>query len=594
MYNNQGYAQQPYAQQQQQQQGYAQQPYGSQSVQYGTVTGQGAPYQQGGSGLPVAAPLNVKCENEPYADNAPHETGSQPPPPPPKYKDIPFAVLFVVHFFVILIVAFTKGVKNMNAKSDYSADFEVSSTTPSSDNQSMAKGGSTALGGIVVVLFVAIGLAYGALHLSIKLGATLISFVARAMIAMFCLCAVVNFASGNAFGGVIFLLLAAFQACWYRAVQSRIPFAGANLSLASRAVSRFPALFAVTGGALLLSFLWMLVWCVALIGVAAPKSNADNVIETPAGTFQPGLCTDVAFDDDICKAASNCCSCASSDGATTMLLQGGACDAYYGGSGSALNGGLYFLMLISLYWGGSVISNVVHCVVAGTVSAWWFQGNDVGRTPVFDSFSRAVSYSFGSICFGSLIVAVLKAIKQVLKEAQRNKNAQLLMCCIMCILNMIESMLEFFNRYAYCYVAIYGYDFRKAGKSVFDLFHRLGWTAIINDSLIDDTLNWMALGCGAITATIGYLYGLSASLTGGWLVVLSLTGFLFGWAMCDVTMSVVSSAVATIFVCWAEAPAAFMQVHPDEAKMLNDAWMSFHGPVYAACGHAKYANAQSV
>lgn len=38
-----------------------------------------------------------------------------------------------------------------------------------------------------------------------------------------------------------------------------------------------------------------------------------------------------------------------------------------------------------------------------------------------------------------------------------------------CFLGWIERMIQFFNAYAFCYVAIYGKDFRSAGHDVWDL-----------------------------------------------------------------------------------------------------------------------------
>merc|ERR1719445_832375 len=79
---------------------------------------------------------------------------------------------------------------------------------------------------------------------------------------------------------------------------------------------------------------------------------------------------------------------------------------------------LYFILLVSLYWTAEVVKNVGHVTTAGTVASWWFMPHS--PSPTASAFKRAVTTSFGSICLGSLIVAVLKAIRQIIRNAQQN------------------------------------------------------------------------------------------------------------------------------------------------------------------------------
>ena len=53
-----------------------------------------------------------------------------------------------------------------------------------------------------------------------------------------------------------------------------------------------------------------------------------------------------------------------------------------------------------------VIRNVVHCTTAGTVASWWFIQS--APSPTLGALKRSLTTSFGSICLGSLIVAILQ------------------------------------------------------------------------------------------------------------------------------------------------------------------------------------------
>ena len=84
-----------------------------------------------------------------------------------------------------------------------------------------------------------------------------------------------------------------------------------------------------------------------------------------------------------------------------------------------INGIILFLLMLSLYWTQQVIKNVVHVTVAGTVGTWWWaplEADSFCSEGVRSSHSRALTYSFGSICFGSLVVAIVQALKSMLEQ----------------------------------------------------------------------------------------------------------------------------------------------------------------------------------
>ena len=68
---------------------------------------------------------------------------------------------------------------------------------------------------------------------------------------------------------------------------------------------------------------------------------------------------------------------------------------------------LYLLLLFSFHWTNSVIKNVVRATVAGAVGTWWFHPDHVGpfcTSAVLRPLLRSLTKSLGSICYGSLVV----------------------------------------------------------------------------------------------------------------------------------------------------------------------------------------------
>ena len=89
-----------------------------------------------------------------------------------------------------------------------------------------------------------------------------------------------------------------------------------------------------------------------------------------------------------------------------------------------------------------VFKNVSRATTSGVVGTWWFEPAHAGHfcsTAVTGSFIRSITYSLGSICFGSLIVAILQMLRDTLRRAQNDRNGGGILSCIaVCILAYIE------------------------------------------------------------------------------------------------------------------------------------------------------------
>lgn len=80
------------------------------------------------------------------------------------------------------------------------------------------------------------------------------------------------------------------------------------------------------------------------------------------------------------------------------------------------------------------------------------------------------------------------------REAQQNGDS--LACIAVCILGCLKSLLEYFNKWGYVYVGIYGKTFIQASKAVISLFKQRGWEGIIADDLISNALTMASITVG--------------------------------------------------------------------------------------------------
>jgi len=258
---------------------------------------------------------------------------------------------------------------------------------------------------------------------------------------------------------------------------------------------------------------------------------------------------------------------------------------WFAGVASSLadGGGMVFVFLVSFYWTFEVFCNTIRVTTAGTVGTWWFvpgEANGCWSTALRDSFCRATTYSFGSICLGSLLIAVIHALRALAHEARRNEDMQLLYCLIECILSCIEDLVEYFNKWAYVYVGLYGFAYIEAGRNVIELFKQKGWSVVITDDLNERVFLMMSVGVGTLTG----IFGMLATMMNGSLIsdledvnnatsVAFGVSFVVGFAFCKMLMSVLGSAVDTVIVCFAESPAEFEANHPTLSREMRSAWM---------------------
>lgn len=128
------------------------------------------------------------------------------------------------------------------------------------------------------------------------------------------------------------------------------------------------------------------------------------------------------------------------------------------------------------------------------------------------------------------------------------------------------------------YVGLYGYSYLDAGKNVIQLFQNKGWSAIVADNLVDNVLFMVSVGIGLITGLIGLVIAqtdenifanLNVQNPGGTGFI---AGLLVGVVMSSILLNVISSAVNTVIVCFAESPREFDAHHPQLSMEMRSAW----------------------
>eukprot|EP01083_Nonionella_stella_P158746 517034_1 len=310
-----------------------------------------------------------------------------------QYQDLWAFIAFYVHVVAILVIGIILGAGGGDSDATPSPTFAPNSI-------SYGTGTGTGTGTVVIDfdfsgIFVTLvcGLVAGAIFaiLWLKLlqlfAESIIKILLFVQIGCWVAVAVIGLAYDAIYLTVIGIIFALIFSLYTWCVWSRIPFAGACLAVASTVTMLYHGVVWYALIMVFFNFIWNCIWM------------------TTAG----GYFTQTASEDQ-----------------SNVVI---------------------FLLLVSFYWGVNVWRNVSHTTTCGVAATCYFNAGAL-INPSRASFKRAMTTSFGSICFGSLLVTLLQPLRGML----RNSGCK---GCLVCILAYIERLMRYFNAYAFAQVAIY-------------------------------------------------------------------------------------------------------------------------------------------
>ncbi|GBG67410.1 hypothetical protein CBR_g546 [Chara braunii] len=303
-----------------------------------------------------------------------------------KCQDLWAAILFVMHFIAIAILAVVLGGKGLKN------GFEDSSAPPSKTNDVDTEAREV-VPQLVVAALVSFVFAWLWLLLTRNFPKAMVTFALWGGVVAFGFAAVVSIVLGKQMirFAIVFAIIAVIQAVYAFLVRHRIPFAAALLGKVTSVVKKFPATIVVSCCSVFFLIAWYALWAFGAVG-AWTQTRAALVV---------------------------------------------------------------FLLLVSLYWTLEVVRNVVHVTVAGAMATFYFQEHNMPPNPTRNALGRAMTKSFGSICLGSLMVALIQALRTMVRMAAGRDGEEMnpfLASCLLCILNLIEWLVQYFNKYAFVQV----------------------------------------------------------------------------------------------------------------------------------------------
>ncbi|AMD22517.1 HHL253Cp [Eremothecium sinecaudum] len=441
-----------------------------------------------------------------------------------KFNDWPFTILFL-----LTVGAFTAlAVITLRAWSDNSS--QVGSGVYDGDDTGTLNANSA------ILLVVTVG---SALVLSV-VGFILASMYPKMFIYLGMIvnvvtglaAAIIYFSMRYWSGGIVFLIFTLLVAWCFYSMRSRIPLSVAIMKTVMSVIRRYPQ-----------------TWIVSLIGTIVAGCFSVIFSAVVVATY-------IKYDP---KPGN------------------GGCDSAGGSCSQGKLVGMLILVFFCGYYISEVIRNVIHCTVAGIYGCWYYFGkSDQGmpRWPAFGSLKRSLTTSFGSICFGSLIVSLIQVLRQIINAFRYgaisgigdNECVGCLFIIVDMIVGMFEWMVRYFNHYAYAFIALYGKPYLRAARETWHLIREKGLDALVNDNLINLALGFYTLFVGYISALISYLYlrytKPAYNDDGNFNVPLMAFSLLIALQIVNIATETIRSGTATFFVALGNDPEVFHVSHP--------------------------------
>lgn len=226
-------------------------------------------------------------------------------------------------------------------------------------------------------------------------------------------------------GGIVFLVFVVLMVIAFISWISRIPFSALMLKTSINVANHYGHVYMVSFLGGLVGALYAAWFSVTFTAVYAKYS--------PAGNSQ------------VCADGSSGCS--------------------YGKVA-----GLVAYITFVAYWFSEWLKNTIHTTIAGVYGSWYFNSRGYPTAVTRGALKRSLTYSFGSISLGSLIVAIVNFLKMMAQSARNQQGAEgdiigyIFFCILTCLISVLQWVIEFVNRYAFSHIALYGRSYFQSAK----------------------------------------------------------------------------------------------------------------------------------
>lgn len=258
----------------------------------------------------------------------------------------------------------------------------------------------------------------------------------------------------------------------------------------------------------------------------------------------------------------------------------------------------YVYCVFSYTWITLTVSYVIYMTGAGVAASWYFLHNTdyYPSSPTWSSFKRSITTSFGSCCYAGFILAVIEAMRVMIKlivnltnERRNNTEVErdddragqicsdilctLFSCIALCILDLLESVVSWITRYSLIYCAMYGIPYKEGCRRWTELEFTRFVNVLIDGCVIKDAFSYnsivFTIFSGLISFPLSLIFFKVGSLQNIMIVLLSVIFTIVGLAFLNNPVITMSD---TLLVCFSESPDTLKDNNFELYSVLSNAY----------------------
>lgn len=230
---------------------------------------------------------------------------------------------------------------------------------------------------------------------------------------------------------------------------------------------------------------------------------------------------------------------------------------------------LFYIHIFGLLWIVNLMEALCHMIVAGAVGAWYWKRNKKLLDPrafyIAKSTYRAIVFHFGTVAFGSLIVAIVQFIRilfekfysELKKAHANNKIWKYAAWAVRAFLFIFELIIKYINKHAYVQTALYGTMFITSAINAFTILTRNFLQIGVLQTITTFVLLLGKLLVSVFTCFVGYALAYS-----GYLLIVdrgdpisspllvAIICFIIAFIVSSIFVRIVDTAIDTILQCF--------------------------------------------
>lgn len=241
-------------------------------------------------------------------------------------------------------------------------------------------------------------------------------------------------------------------------------------------------------------------------------------------------------------------------------------------------------LAFSFLWTCYTINYVVYMTIAGFAGTWYFLDGTpyYPSSPVWQSFKRASTTSFGSASAAGFLLALVTFVRMMAENTDSESSTGSVLRAIgLCLLRLLEAIVAAINKYGLIYCALFGVPYSEGSKRFVTLKSSKLCDTLIRSCCISSAVKYNMFTYSIVSGFFGYFVGYlafkgveDADMNDTLKYSLAGAAFIFTLILFAISTPILATISDTLLVCYLEAPERLKHLASDIHDVFQELRLS--------------------